>query len=79
MKIRIDCKFIIIYYSSIYRQRNLLEQKELFLDPNQFSTDGTAAIAQTAFSRDGLIMAYSISEKGSDVTTIRVKMRNLNY
>jgi len=53
--------------SSIYRQRKLLDQKELFLDPNQFSADGTAAIAQTAFSRDGSVMAYAVSEKGSDV------------
>jgi prolyl oligopeptidase len=65
--------------SAIYRQRKLLEPKELFLDPNQFSADGTAAISQMAFSRDGSMMAYAISDKGSDVTTIRVCSNNNGF
>nr|CAD2194989.1 unnamed protein product [Meloidogyne enterolobii] len=59
--------------SSIYRQKTLNDTKQLFLDPNKLSSDGTLAISQTAFSRDGLVMAYTISEKGSDLTTINFK------
>jgi prolyl oligopeptidase len=39
---------------------------EVFLDPNQFSEDGTTSLAQLSFSKDGSIAAYSISEGGSD-------------
>ena len=40
--------------------------EEVFLDPNQFSEDGTTSLAQLSFSKDGSIAAYSISEGGSD-------------
>uniref|UniRef100_A0A1I8BCK8 Peptidase_S9_N domain-containing protein n=1 Tax=Meloidogyne hapla TaxID=6305 RepID=A0A1I8BCK8_MELHA len=59
--------------SSIYRQKTLSDTKQLFLDPNKLSSDGTLAISQTAFSRDGSVMAYTVSEKGSDLTTIYFK------
>ncbi|KAI3418202.1 hypothetical protein GPALN_010419 [Globodera pallida] len=61
--------------SAIYRQQTLSSQKELFLDPNQFSSDGTAAIVQSAFSRDGQIMAYTFRDvKGNDLPD---KIRNV--
>ncbi len=41
-------------------------KEEVFLDPNQFSEDGTTSLAQLSFSKDGSIAAYSISEGGSD-------------
>ena len=41
-------------------------QPEIFLDPNQFSEDGTTSLAQLSFSKDGSTLAYSISEAGSD-------------
>lgn len=49
--------------------------KELFMDPNKLSVDGTISIEQMAFSRDGSMLAYALSEKGSDVHTIRVGLR----
>jgi len=49
----------------VYRQLDNGEA-EIFLDPNQFSKDGTTSLAQLSFSKDGSIAAYSISEAGSD-------------
>lgn len=39
---------------------------ELFLDPNTFSEDGTTSLAEMGFSKDGNLLAYAISEGGSD-------------
>src|SRR5690606_31232930 len=37
-----------------------------FLDPNKFSSDGTTSLAGISFSKDGSLVAYQISEGGSD-------------
>ncbi len=39
---------------------------DVFLDPNTFSEDGTTSLGNVSFSKDGSILAYSISEGGSD-------------
>ncbi|WP_105169462.1 prolyl oligopeptidase family serine peptidase [Pseudoalteromonas sp. T1lg23B] len=39
---------------------------EIFLDPNSFSEDGTTSLAGLSFSKDGSLVAYQISEGGSD-------------
>ncbi len=39
---------------------------EVFLDPNTFKEDGTISLGNMSFSEDGNIVAYSISEGGSD-------------
>lgn len=39
---------------------------ELFLDPNEFSEDGTSSLAGIEFSKDGSLCAIQISEGGSD-------------
>ncbi|ELR67911.1 Prolyl endopeptidase [Photobacterium marinum] len=41
-------------------------KEEVFLDPNIFSEDGTTSLAGTSFSKGGSLMAYQISEGGSD-------------
>jgi len=41
-------------------------EDEVFLDPNNFSEDGTTSLAGLSFSKNGQIAAYSISEGGSD-------------
>ncbi|MFI2811736.1 prolyl oligopeptidase family protein [Microbulbifer sp. JSM ZJ756] len=64
-------------YTYFYRNDGLQDQyvvwrrkgegeAEVFLDPNQFSEDGTTSLATLSFSRDGSIAAYAISEGGSD-------------
>lgn len=42
------------------------EREEIFLDPNTFSQDGTTSLGEISFTKDGSIVAYSISEGGSD-------------
>jgi len=49
----------------IYRQKDG-EEAEVFLDPNKFSEDGTTSLSEMGFSSDGSMVAYSISEGGSD-------------
>mgnify|MGYP000002109208 CR=1 FL=1 len=39
---------------------------QVFLDPNQFSEDGTTSLAGISFSKDGSRAAYQISEGGAD-------------
>lgn len=40
--------------------------EEVFLDPNTFSKDGTTSLADLSFTEDGSLVAYAISEGGSD-------------
>lgn len=49
----------------LYRQKGDYAP-EVFLDPNNFSEDGTTSLAGVSFSKDGKKLAYSISEGGSD-------------
>jgi len=51
--------------SVLYRKDK--EGKEgIFLNPNTFSKDGTTSLGDVAFSEDGSLVAYLISEGGSD-------------
>jgi prolyl oligopeptidase len=45
---------------------------EVFLDPNTFAEDGTISLGSTSFSKDGKVLAYAISEGGSDWRKILV-------
>jgi prolyl oligopeptidase len=49
----------------IYRKQGENEAK-VFLDPNTFSKEGTTSLGGLSFSKDGSLLAYSISEGGSD-------------
>lgn len=53
---------------------------EMFIDPNTFSKDGTTSLAGLAFSENGKLLAYSISEGGSDwrkVIVMNVETREI--
>jgi len=53
--------------SVIYRYKDGAPEKvEVFLNPNQFSQDGTTSLTDIQFSKDGSLAAYAISEGGSD-------------
>ncbi|TMP76580.1 prolyl oligopeptidase family serine peptidase [Pseudoalteromonas sp. S1608] len=49
----------------LYRSKDGGEA-EVFLDPNTFSEDGTTSMSGLSFSEDGSLLAYQISEGGSD-------------
>jgi len=58
--------------SALYRQKTLTSEPELLLDPNTLSADGTVALANIAFSKDGKYLGYSIARSGSDWNEIYV-------
>ena len=52
----------------------------VFLDPNTFKEDGTISLGGTSFSKSGNLLAYSISEGGSDwrkIITMDVVTKNI--
>lgn len=56
------------------RKKDLdLEKAEVFIDPNLFSEEGTTSMAGTGFTKDGSLMAYLISEGGSDWRKLIIK------
>lgn len=54
----------------LYRAKNLKEAKEELVNPNELSEDGTSAITGFWVNENKNILAYAISEKGSDWQTI---------
>jgi prolyl oligopeptidase len=51
---------------SVLYRKDKNGKEEVFLDPNTFSKDGTTSLGSVDFSKDGSLVAYSISEGGSD-------------
>ncbi|WP_063662328.1 prolyl oligopeptidase family serine peptidase [Aliivibrio fischeri] len=51
--------------SVLYRSKEG-KDAEVFLDPNTFSEEGTTSLSVVSFSKDASLVAYSISEAGSD-------------
>jgi prolyl oligopeptidase len=52
--------------SVLYYVNSLDDEPHVLLDPNKLSEDGTVALSGTAISDDGNLIAYAISEAGSD-------------
>ncbi|MEM9412370.1 MAG: prolyl oligopeptidase family serine peptidase [Planctomycetota bacterium] len=53
----------------IYQIETLDGEPTVFIDPNQWSDDGTVALGGLAFSDDGKHVAYGVQESGSDWRT----------
>lgn len=51
---------------SVLYRKDKNGKQEVFLDPNTFSKDGTTSLGGINFSKDGSLVAYAISEGGSD-------------
>jgi prolyl oligopeptidase len=45
----------------------------VLIDPAEFSPDGTTSVREAVLSPDGKLVAYTVSEAGSDWTQIRVR------
>lgn len=58
-----------------YYQDSLESERKIFIDPNSLSKDGTTAIQNLTFTKDGSLVAYCLSEKGSD--WVKIKFRNV--
>ena len=64
--------------SGLQNQRVLYRIEEdgsetAFLDPNTFSEDGTVSMSSVSFSEDGSLVAYQLSEGGSDWRSIVIR------
>lgn len=70
-------KFYYDYNSGLQNQYVLYQQDspedagEVLLDPNTFSEDGTVSVGSKSFSKDGQLLAYTVSVSGSDWKTIK--------
>ncbi len=51
---------------SVLYQKDKNGKEDIFLNPNTFSKDGTTSLDNVSFTKDGSLVAYSISEGGSD-------------
>ncbi|MFP4510223.1 MAG: prolyl oligopeptidase family serine peptidase [Spirochaetaceae bacterium] len=57
----------------IYRSDRVDVLGDVLLDPNALSDDGTTSLSSFELSPDGTLLAYGISEAGSDWITFRVR------
>jgi prolyl oligopeptidase len=57
----------------LYVQESLDAEPRVLLDPNAFSYDGTVALGDVSISDDGTLLAYSLSESGSDWQVLHVR------
>ena len=57
----------------LYMQQGLDGEPVEMFDPNHLSDDGTVALVNQSYSRDGALMAYGLSRHGSDWQEMRVR------
>ncbi|MCP5097657.1 MAG: S9 family peptidase [Chloroflexi bacterium] len=56
----------------LYQMQSLADEPVPILDPNELSEDGTIAMTMKSFSKDGRLLAYNLSQGGSDWQEIRI-------
>ena len=59
--------------SVLYTTDDLAAEPKVLLDPNTFSTDGTAALTSAEVSNDGKYLIFQVAKSGSDWNEIFVK------
>ena len=57
----------------LYTMKSLDDKPRVLLDPNKLSSDGTVSVSGQSLSEDGSLLAYAISESGSDWKTWHVR------
>jgi prolyl oligopeptidase len=57
----------------LYTMKNLDDTPRVLLDPNSLAADGTVALAGTAVSPDGKLLAYGTAASGSDWNEWKVR------
>ena len=55
-----------------YRQKGLEGTAEVLLDPNKLSKDGATRLGTVSLSKDGKLVAYGVSQGGSDWSDVHV-------
>ena len=58
----------------LYWQQGATGEAKVLIDPNTLSKDGTIALDSISVTDDGKLMAYALSEAGSDVQKVRIKV-----
>jgi prolyl oligopeptidase len=56
----------------LYKQASLDAEPKVFIDPNTLSKDGTAALAGMSFNKNNTLVAYGVSQAGSDWKEMKV-------
>lgn len=56
-----------------YKQKSFSDAPQVLIDPNTFSDDGTVALGAMYFSNDGSLVAYTVSQSGSDWREVRIR------
>lgn len=57
-----------------YRSKTLSDPSpEVVIDPNKLNPDGTTALTNISFNKDGSLLAYALSENGSDWQEIKIR------
>ena len=56
----------------LYQQNNFVDKPTTLIDPNTLSEDGTVALMEQSFSKDGTLLGYSLAESGSDWQNIHI-------
>ena len=59
--------------SILYTLKSLQDAPKILLDPNKLSADGTVALGGISISDDGRLMAYGLSQAGSDWVEWKVR------
>jgi prolyl oligopeptidase len=57
----------------IYMRAGFFDPRQMVLDPNALSPDGSTSVAQYAPSPDAKLLAYAVAEGGADWETVRVR------
>ncbi len=59
--------------SVLYFQNSLTDEPKVLINPNLLSPDGTISLGSTAYSYDGKLFAYGLSQSGSDMQIVKIK------